>query len=59
MYDLRHTTATNLVAEGVPLKYVQELLGHEDYNTTVKNYVHVRKDIKNNTAELADKLFSI
>lgn len=56
LYDLRHTFATNLVAEGIPVPYVQEMLGHTSYNTTVKNYVHTRKDIKITTSEMADKL---
>lgn len=37
---LRHTFGTNLVANGVPLPTVQQLLGHEDIATTMR-YQHV------------------
>lgn len=37
---LRHTFGTNLVANGVPLPVVQELMGHQDISTTMR-YQHV------------------
>lgn len=35
-HRLRHTFATKLLSEGVPLDVVQEVLGHENINTTRK-----------------------
>jgi len=35
-HRLRHTLATNLLAQGIPLDVVQEVLGHENINTTRK-----------------------
>jgi len=35
-HRLRHTLAKNLLAQGVPLDVVQEVLGHENINTTRK-----------------------
>jgi integrase len=32
--DLRHTFGTRLAAEGVPLRDIQEWMGHEDSRTT-------------------------
>lgn len=34
LHDLRHTAATYMLASGVPLEIVQEIMGHEDIATT-------------------------
>jgi len=38
-HDLRHTAASWMVNEGVPLDVVQDILGHEDISTT-RRYAH-------------------
>lgn len=38
---LRHTHATYLLSNGIPLKYVSERLGHKDTETTLNIYNHV------------------
>ncbi|HKY59228.1 MAG TPA: site-specific integrase [Aeromicrobium sp.] len=41
IHDARHTHASWLIAEGIPLEVVQERLGHEDYLTTKRLYGHL------------------
>jgi len=41
LHDLRHTAATFMLSKGIPLRMVQEILGHEDITTTAKIYGHV------------------
>lgn len=40
-HDLRRSCASLLVASGVPLKSVQEWLGHSDFSTTANIYTHL------------------
>ena len=40
-YDLRHSSASLLLANGVPLKHIQEWLGHSDFTTTANIYAHL------------------
>ena len=41
LHDLRHTHATLLLAEGVPVKVVSERLGHASATITLQVYAHV------------------
>lgn len=52
-HDLRHTCATLLLAAGVDPKKVQEILGHESFNTTMDVYGHVLPSMQR---EAMDKL---
>lgn len=40
-HDLRHSCASILLANGVPMKQIQEWLGHSDYSTTANYYAHL------------------
>ena len=40
LYDLRHTFATHLLAQGAPITYVAAQLGHAKPTTTLTYYAH-------------------
>lgn len=40
-HDLRHSCASLLLANGVPMKQIQEWLGHSDFSTTADTYAHL------------------
>ena len=40
-HDLRHSCASLLLANGVPLKQIQEWLGHSDFSTIANIYAHL------------------
>ncbi len=43
-HDLRHSYATWLVSDGVPINVVRRLLGHEQITTTLNRYTHDATD---------------
>ena len=48
-HDLRHSCASLLLANGVPMKQIQEWLGHSDFSTTANRYSHLTSDTKKST----------
>ena len=43
LHTLRHTFASQLAIAGVPLRYVQELMGHQSFQTTLQ-YAHLSEE---------------
>lgn len=43
-HDLRHSYATWLVSDGVPVNVVQKVMGHEQASTTLNRYTHAPDD---------------
>src|SRR5712672_1495501 len=50
---LRHTFASHLVMRGVPLKAVQELMGHATIEMTMR-YAHLSPDVRRSAVQLLD-----
>jgi len=57
-HALRHSAATLLMAEGVPVKVASELLGHADITTTLRIYSHVLPSMQDAAADAMDRLFA-
>ena len=49
-HDLRHSCATLLFAQGVPMKEIQAWLGHSTIGTTANIYTHLDENSKINSA---------
>ena len=49
-HDLRHSCASLLLANGVPLKHIQEWLGHSDFTTTANISAHLDYSSKSTSA---------
>lgn len=54
-HDLRHSCASLLLANGVPLKQIQEWLGHSDFSTTANIYAHLDYSSKISSAQAMEK----
>lgn len=55
--DLRHSAATILMAMGIHVKVVQELLGHSNAALTLNVYGHVLPSLQKEAMERWDMLF--
>ena len=51
LHDLRHSCASLMLANGVPMKQIQEWLGHSDFSTTANTYAHLDYYSKLSSAE--------
>ena len=57
-HDLRHSCASLLVASGVPMKAVQEWLGHCTFNVTANYYSHLEYSSRIESADKIARLLS-
>jgi len=58
IHDLRHSHASHLLGNGVPIHVVQARLGHESIKTTVDTYSHLLPDAQKMAADAAALAFS-
>lgn len=56
-HDLRHSAASLLLSMGVPIKVVQELLGHNTVDMTLNTYSHVYPAMRREAMEKMENLF--
>ncbi len=54
LYDLRHTAATLLLAQGVQPRVLMDVLGHSTYRLTMDTYAHVMPAALRETANAMD-----
>lgn len=55
-HDLRHACASLLLAQGLDLKVIQEILGHSTITVTANLYAHVLIGLKRQASERMDAL---
>ena len=58
-HDLRHSCASLLLARNIPMKAIQEWLGHSDFSTTANIYAHLDINSKLLSAEAISSAFSL
>jgi integrase len=56
-HDLRHSHASQLLQQGIPLKVVSERLGHARASTTLDIYSHLLPGMQEEAARRVDELF--
>jgi integrase len=54
LYDARHSCATMLLESGVPMKVVQEMLGHASMILTADTYSHVTPAFRRQAADMLE-----
>jgi integrase len=57
-HDLRHATATYMLASGADLRVVMEVLGHSQIHVTANTYAHIRTETTRLAAEAVDALLA-
>lgn len=58
-HDLRHSCASLLLKNGVPMKQIQEWLGHSDFSTTANIYAHLDAGSKLTSAQAMEKVLGM
>ena len=58
-HDLRHSCASLLLANNVPMKQIQEWLGHSDISTTANIYSYLDFSSKISSANVMDDVLEL
>ncbi len=57
-HDLRHTAASLMLNNGIPLIAVSNILGHSKPSTTLDIYAHLYQDVQSDAARIMDDLIT-
>ena len=57
-HDLRHSCASIMLSNGVPMKQIQEWREHADFGTTANIYSHLDYKTKQNSANTISNVFN-
>lgn len=58
-HGLRHTAATYMIKNNVPISTVSGVLGHSNVSTTLNIYTHVIEDSKKEAINIMENVFSV
>lgn len=56
-HDLRHTYASLLIANNIPIKYIQSQMGHASIQMTMDTYGHILPEVTQQGVNALDSLF--
>jgi len=56
--DLRHSSASLILSEGINMKVVQKRLGHKDIKTTMNVYSHVTEKDDEKASNVFDQFYN-
>lgn len=54
IHDLRHSHASYLINNNVPVKLISQRLGHENVETTLRTYAHMYKDTEESVSDMIE-----
>lgn len=57
-HELRHSCASLLLAQGVPLKTISDILGHSQISVTADYYAHIAPETRREALSMMDVLFT-
>jgi len=57
IHDLRHSAASLMLAQGIPLRSIQDILGHSSITMTANLYAHVGEQLRREAADAMDAIF--